>query len=76
MTYEESKDMSFHFYELESLIKWFVSKGYLDKSINKLRQDLEKSMHNLKGYLAKNREGTMKTMDLINLEEMIEEKVG
>ena len=64
MTYEESEGMFFRLSKLEGLVKLFVSKG-----------DLEKSMNNLREYLEKRREGTMKTMKLINLEERIEEKV-
>ena len=40
MTYDESEDMSFWLSQVESLVKGFVSKG-----------DLEKSMNSLKGYL-------------------------
>ena len=65
MTYEESEYMSFHLSKLEGLVKGFVSKGGLEKILNNLRGDLEKS-----------REGTIKKLDLINLEERIEEKVG
>ena len=65
MAYEESEDMSFRLSKLEGLVKGFVSKGDLDKSINNLRGDLEKS-----------REGTVKTLDLISSKERIEERVG
>ena len=56
MTYEESEDMSFNLSKLEGLVKGFVSKGDLDKIINNLREDLEKSM-----------QGSVKTLDLTNL---------
>ena len=65
MTYEESEDMSFQLSRVESLVKGFVSKGDLEKSINDLRGDLEKSM-----------QGSMKMWDLANLQTPIEEKDG
>ena len=37
MTYDEREDMSFWLPQLECLVKGFVSKGDLDKSINDLR---------------------------------------
>ena len=57
MTYEESEDMQFKLSWIESLVKGFVSKGDLEKVKNKLRGDLEKSM-----------QGSMKTLDLANLQ--------
>lgn len=72
MTHEESEDMSFHMAELEGLVIGFFSKGDLEKSMN----ILDKSINKLRGELKKSREGTMKALDLINLEERIEEKVG
>ena len=42
MTYEESEDMSLQVSQLEGLVKGFVSK-----------RDLEKSMDNLKGEIGK-----------------------
>ena len=59
MTHEESEDMSFWVSKLEVLVKGFVSK-----------RDLEKSMNSLKGDLEKIKEGTMKT-----LQEMMEKKM-
>ena len=56
MTYGESEDMSFRLSQEESLVKGFASKGELDKSVNNLRGDLEKSM-----------QGSMKTWDLDHL---------
>jgi hypothetical protein len=38
MTYEESEDMLFQLSQVESLVKGFVSKGDLEKSINNLRE--------------------------------------
>ena len=70
--HEESQDMFFHVSKLEGLVKGFVCKGDLEKSMN----ILEKRMNNLRGDLEKGREGIVKTLDLINLEERIEEIVG
>ena len=56
MTYEESEDMSFQLFRIESLVKGFVSRGDLDNSIN-----------NLRGYLEKSMQGLVKTLDLANL---------
>ena len=64
MTHEESEDMSFHVSKLECLVKGSVSKGYFDKSMDKLRKDLEKGMEVL-----------VKTLDLSNLQIHIEEKM-
>ena len=57
MNYDESEDMSFRLSWVESMVKGFVSKGDLEKSINRLRGDLEKSM-----------QGLVKTWDLANLQ--------
>ena len=49
MAYEESEDMYFWFSWVESLVKGFVSKGDLEKSMNNLKGDLkilEKMMEN------------------------------
>jgi predicted histidine transporter YuiF (NhaC family) len=57
---------------LEGLVKGFVSKGHLEKSMNILKRDLEKSMEvNLEKIMI----GTVKTIDLITLEERIEKKM-
>ena len=65
MTYEESEDMSFQLSWVESLVKGFVSKGELYKSVNNLSKDLDKSM-----------QGSVKTWDLANLLTQIEERMG
>lgn len=65
MTYEESEDMSFWLSRVESLVKGFVSKGDLEKSINNLRGDLEKIM-----------QGSVKKLDLANLRTQIEAQDG
>ena len=65
VTFDESEDMYFRFSKLEGLVIGFVSKGDLDKRIN-----------NLRGHLEKIKEGIVKTMNLISLEERIEEKMG
>ena len=62
MNYEESEDMSFRVYQLEGLVKGFVSKEDLDKSMYKLRKDLEKGL-----------EGSVKKIDLDNLQIHMEE---
>ena len=58
MTYDESEDMSFQLSQVESLVKEFVSKGDLEKSMNSLKGDLrtleemmEKKMENIVGTL-------------------------
>ena len=48
--------MSFQVSQLQSLVKGFVSK-----------RDLEKSMNNLNGDLEKSLQGLVKTLDLANL---------
>ena len=48
--------MSFWASWLEGLVKGFVSKEDVEKSINNLRGDMEKSM-----------QGSVKTLDLANL---------
>ena len=52
MIYEENEDMSFQLYQVESLVKGFVNKG-----------DLERSINNLRGYLEKSMQGSVKTLD-------------
>jgi methionyl-tRNA synthetase len=56
MTYFESEDMLFRLSQVESLVKWFVSKG-----------DLDISMNNLRGYMENSMKGSVKTWDLANL---------
>ena len=67
MNHEESEDMSFRVSQLELLVKGFVSKGYLEKSMYNLERDMEKSMYNLERDLEKSMEGSMKTLDLIHI---------
>lgn len=64
MTHEESEYMSFWVSQLEGLVKGFVSK-----------RDLEKSMDDLKGDLDKRIKGSMTTLNLFNLEERLENKL-
>ena len=56
MTHEECEDMFSQVSKLEYLVKGFVSKGYLEKSMN----NLERSMNTLKGDLEKSGEGSVK----------------
>jgi hypothetical protein len=53
---KESEDMSFRVSQLKGLVKGFVSKG-----------DLDKSMYNLRKYLEKGLAGFVKKIDLANL---------
>ena len=61
MTYDESEDMSFQLSQVESLVKGFVSKGDLEKSMNSLKGDLrtleemmENEMQNTMGHMEDN----------------------
>lgn len=61
MTYDESEYMSFWLPQVESLVKGFVSKGDLEKSMNSLKGDLrtleemmEKKMENIMGPMEDN----------------------
>ena len=58
MTYDESEDMSFRLSRVGSLVKGFVSKGDLDKSMNSLKgylktleEMMEKKMENTMGHM-------------------------
>ena len=64
VTFDESEDMSFRLSQVEGLVKGLVSKGELDQSINKLRGDL-----------AKNMKGSVKTGELSNLQVEIAESM-
>ena len=64
VTFEKSEDVYFWVSQLQGLIKVFVSKGDLEKSMYNLRKDLEKGM-----------EGSVKKMDLANLKIHIEERM-
>ena len=66
MTYDESEDMSFQLSWVESLVKAFVSKGNLDKSMNSLKGDLR----TLEEMMEKKMDNTVGT-----LEEMIENQM-
>ena len=70
MTFDESEDMSFRLSRVEGLVKGLVSKGELDKSINKLRGDLVK---NMKGDLANLQVEMAKSME--NMEKKLEENM-
>ena len=59
MTYEESEEMSFQLSCVESLVKGFVSRGNLEKSMNSLKGDMktleemiEKQMENTVGTVS------------------------
>ena len=61
MTYDESEDMLFQLSWVESLVKGFVSKGDLEKSMNSLKGDLrileemmENKMDNIVGHMEDN----------------------
>ena len=65
MTHEECEDMSFHVSQLEGLVKGYVSKRDLEKSMYNLRKDLEKGM-----------EGSVKTLNFANLQIHVEERMN
>ena len=59
MTYKESEDMSFRLSIVESLVKGFVSKGDLEKSMNSLKGDLK----TLEEMMEKKMENTVEHME-------------
>ena len=84
VTFDESEDMSFRLSRVEGLVKELVSKGELDRSINKLRGDLVKNMKgdlaNLQLEMVESMENMEKKLEenmeiIINLLHLIEEKI-